>query len=175
LVNEERGKRRNKVMDEDVEQITTCTECYKTYPSVKPACIWCGHKPTPVDRSQPKHVDGDLVLLDIETLRELRGEIIDVEKTVHVPKHLQNSPAEGRIMKVDRERRSAQKQLRYNITLWAGFWRDQGACDSEIYRRFFAAFETDIMSAQALSAGPAIKLAERVDKNLNRAITKNGQ
>ena len=173
LENEERGKRRKREPDDDLILVTTCTNCYKPYPSVKPACTHCGYKKEPAQRNGPEHVEGDLIELDGATLAMLRGEVERVDDVCHVPNHLVNKPAGMAIKKNHLKRQEAQKRLRYNITLWAGYWRDKGACDSEIHRRFYTRFEIDIMTAQALGVKDADKLAEKVDKSLQYILAKD--
>ena len=173
LENEERGRRGRREPDDDLVKITTCLSCYKPYEAVKPACTHCGYRKEPAEGSAPEHVEGDLVELDPKTLALLRGEMERIDDECHVPNHLANKPAGAAIRKNHLRRQEAQKALRYNITVWAGYWRDKGACDSEIYRRFFARFETDILSAQSLNVKDAGVLAEKVDKSLHNLIAKD--
>jgi hypothetical protein len=68
----------------------------------------------------------------------------------------------GAIRKRWRERQEAQTDLRDTIARWAWVWHSRGAADSEIYRRFFHLFGTDVMTAQALGATDARELTEKV-------------
>ena len=129
----------------------------------------------PAERSKPEHVDGDLVELDPETLAMMRGEKEKLDSYDYIPPSLRDTPAEDRLKRQRRENREAQARLRDNISLWAGFWRDGGACDSEIYRRFYSRFEIDIMSAQALKVKKADILNATVDSSLKNLIASNGQ
>ena len=177
LENEERGKRGQREPDDSLVKVTTCMSCYSPYEAVKPACPHCGYKKEPSDRSAPEHVEGDLVELDPKTLALLRGEVERIDGPCHVPKHLDGKMAAAAIKKNHVRRQEAQKTLRYNITIWAGYWRDRGACDSEIYRRFYDRFGVDVMTAQALNAQKANDLSMEVDKSLNNLITmdNNGE
>lgn len=174
LENEERG-RKAKLPDDELVKITTCLSCYSPYESVLPACPHCGYQKPITDRSAPEHVDGDLVELDLDTLALLRGEAERIDGPCHVPGHLVNKPAGAAIKKNHLRRQEAQDALRYNITLWAGYWRDRGACDSEIYRRFFTRFGIDIMSAQALNTKDAGVLTETVDTSLTNLIARDNK
>lgn len=171
LEDENYGKKRKRIPDDDLVAITTCKKCFSPYEVIEPKCPYCGYKPEPESRALPEHVEGDLVELDMETLRELRGEVDKLDNYDYVPPSLQNTPAEGRLVRVRRENREAQAQLRYNITLWAGWWRDQGESDSKIHRRFFHRFEIDILSAQALKKKDANILNDKVDSSLKKIMT----
>ena len=175
LADELRSRRKKREPDDDLIAVTTCVKCYAPYEAVLPKCPHCGHKPEPTDRSRPEHVEGDLVELDPDTLALMRGEILDMESEVSIPSSIRATPAEARLRKNHIRKKEAQKRLRYNISLWAGFWRDRNACDSEIYRRFYARFETDVMTAQSLNEKDTDQLNEKVDKSLKNLIASNGQ
>lgn len=176
LENEERG-RKTRLLDDDITRVTTCTECFTPYEAVLPQCPHCGYKKVPAERSAPEHVEGDLVELDLDTLKLLRGEVERIDQefdgATMVPNHLKGKPAEKAIQKNHIRRQEAQEQLRYNITIWAGYWRDQGNCDSTIHRRFFARFGVDVLSAQSLKAKDAGILNEKVDKSWRYLIAKD--
>lgn len=164
LYAEERGKRGER--DPDVMPVKTCTSCFAAYEAVTKACPFCGHVPEPESRGGPEYVDGDLIELDAETLAAMRGEIDKIDGPAMVPYGATNV-VEASVKKRWRERQEAQAELRNNIAMWAGVWRDKGADDSEIYRRFFFTFGTDIMSAQALGRADAEKLSKRIESKWN--------
>jgi DNA repair protein RadD len=159
LYAEERGKRG--AVDPDVVPVTTCVECFAAFEAITRTCPFCGHTPEPQGRNRPEFVDGDLLELDPATLAQMRGEIERIDGPPQVPGHL-DAIATRRLQNVWRDRQEAQATLRQNIALWAGVWRDKGASDSEIYRRFFFRFGTDIATAQALNTADAQKLNERI-------------
>lgn len=159
LYAEERGKRG--AVDPDVVPVTTCVECFSAFEAVTRTCPFCGHTPEPMGRNRPEFVDGDLLELDPATLAQMRGEIERIDGPPLVPGHL-DAIAARRLSNVWRDRQEAQATLRQNIAIWAGVWRDKGASDSEIYRRFFFRFGTDIATAQALNTADAQKLNERI-------------
>lgn len=158
LLSDERGKRGQR--DPNVMPVTTCTECFMAYEAVTPTCPFCGHRPEPEGRTRPEFVDGDLIELDPATLRAMRGEIEAVDGP---------PPSDGRdvvgasINKNHRLRQEAQAELRHAIAMWAGVQRDLGRSDSEIYRRFYHTFGTDVMSAQTLGRPAANKLKEQIN------------
>ncbi|MDK3075164.1 DEAD/DEAH box helicase [Sedimentitalea sp. JM2-8] len=161
LLAEERGKRGQR--DPNVMPVTTCTECFMAYEAVTPKCPFCGHRPEPESRGRPEFVDGDLIELDAETLAAMRGEI----EAVDGPPPADGSDIVGAsINKNHRLRQEAQEELRHSIAVWAGVQRDMGRPDSEIYRRFYHTFGTDIMSAQTLGRPAANKLKEQIDERI---------
>ena len=72
----------------------------------------------------------------------------------------------GGIRKRHQERQAAQRDLRRQIALWAGWQRSQGRDDAEGYRRFFFAFGTDVATAQTLGAKEAADLQVRIESEL---------
>lgn len=161
LYSEERGKRG--AMDPDVLPVSTCVECFQAFEAKTRTCPFCGHTPEPQGRSKPEFVDGDLTELDPATLAIMRGEIDRIDGPPLVPSHL-DAIARKRLENVWRDRQQAQHDLRHAIALWAGIWRDKGANDTEIYRRFFFRFGTDIGTAQTLNRADADALKQRIQE-----------
>lgn len=164
----DRGERRSRGRPSDVIPCRTCLNpsCIRVYERAYSACPFCGEKPTPADRSAPDAVDGDLMELDPSILRALRGEIDRIESAPVVPHNLRNSPAEAAIINRHRERHAAQVKLKAAIALWAGYQRHLGRPESEVYRRFFFMFGTDIATAQTLNAADANVLNSRITNKL---------
>jgi superfamily II DNA or RNA helicase len=155
----ERGKRREK--DDDVIPITTCDACFEVYEVINKKCPFCGHEPVPESRSKPDEVDGDLIELDVETLKLMRGEINRIDGAPRIPEHL-SGPAALAIKNRWVRRQEVQAELRRVIALWAGVHKENGEDDSKIYRRFFHSFGTDILTAQAYGVDEAEKLTQRI-------------
>jgi DNA repair protein RadD len=160
LYAEERGKRG--AVDPDVLPVTTCVACFSAFEAITRTCPFCGHTPEPVGRNRPEFVDGDLLELDPATLAAMRGEIERIDGPALVPGHL-DAIATRALQNRWRDRQDAQTDLRHAIAVWAGVWRDKGAQDSEIYRRFFFRFGTDIGTAQTLNRADAEQLRERIE------------
>lgn len=138
---------------------TRCKSCNEKYDRSLDGCPHCGHVVVSAPPSRPEQVDGDLVMLDPATLAQMRGEI------EHIASHVDPTGLRGlSLIKVTNHNKTAESQtaLRETIALWAGMWRDRGAEDSEIYRRFFHRFGTDIGTAQTLKAADATALRARI-------------
>lgn len=164
LLSEERGKKSRPAEDE--MPLTNCKGCKNPYPRIYSKCIHCGHKPEPIGRSLPEHVDGDLIEFSEELMMKLHGQIKRVDGGPVMP--LGASPVvEASIKKRWRERQEAQHSLRETIKLWAGVWRDKGATDSESYRRFFHTFKTDVLSAMTLGKPEANELERQIRDRIN--------
>jgi len=160
LLSDERGRR--STIDPNVMPVTTCTECFRAYEATTAECPFCGHKPEPVSRGRPEHVDGDLIELDAATLAEMRSAIAAVDGPPTTT--LDPNDVIGRsVAKNHKLRQEAQEDLRASIALWAGVRRDMGDDDSAIYRRFFHSFGTDVMTAQTLNAANAAKLTGKIN------------
>lgn len=161
----ENSGRRSTAVDPDIMPVSICVRCFRDFEAITSTCPHCKHVQEPESRSEPKFVDGDLVEFSEELLAQLRAKIKDVDREkVYAPNHLKNTPMEGRLNRLHGEKQVAQSSLRESISLWAGIRRDKGMGDSEIYRRFFHSYKTDILSAQSLDASDAealnIKITE---------------
>ena len=141
-------------------------DCLQPYPANLNACPHCATpRPAPAARSTPEMVEGDLVELNPEALRQLRKEISRIDAGPEFPRGVTAEVA-GSIKRRHWERQQGQHKLRHSITIWAGYWRDRGEADSEIYRRFFYTFGTDVATAQTLGTGEAAELNARVFSDL---------
>lgn len=159
---------RKKQTDPDKLALRVCLECTQPYPRHLRVCPYCGAIVTYARRDGPEYVDGDLIELDAETLARLRGEVDRIDED---PQNLWNRmsfagappAAIGGAVKQHRKRQHMQRLLRDTIALWAGIRRDrEGDDDGTIYRKFYAQFGIDMMSAQALGRPESQTLACRI-------------
>lgn len=163
----DRRERRSRSTPDDVIPIRVCLnpECMLAYERLKRECPYCGFYSAPQQRSSPEFVDGDLLELDEETLRKLRGEIDRIDNAARVPQNL-DSFAQRAVIKRHDERQRAQRELRNSIALWAGYYKSLNKEDFEIYRLFYFNFGLDVATAQTLNAKDASELKERINGNL---------
>lgn len=160
LIADQRGKRSTR--DPEVMPVTTCSDCFKAYEAVTPACPYCGFKPEPAGRSRPEQVDGDLFEMDPAVLAQMRDQVDRIDGAPLIPYGATDIVAAA-IRRTWSERQDAQDALRQRIAEWAGVWKHRGADDPEIYRRFFHTFGTDVMTAQTLNARDALELKGRIE------------
>lgn len=161
LFDEEAGKRRKK--DPTIMPSTACTACYFPYESFRTCCPFCGNKPVPAGRSSPEQVAGDLVELDPAILAKMRGE---ADSIMHL-NPIKIVDARTHVMAQSwNERIEAQKELRDRIATWAWKYHSAGETDSEIQKRFWYRFGSDVLTAQALGARDAHNLKMEIDNAL---------
>lgn len=141
-------------------------ECLAVYERVQRVCPFCGHYPMPAARSAPEYVDGDLLELDNEALARLRGEIDRIDNAPRVPTQL-NAIIQKSIINKHVDRQHKQHELRNNIALWAGQLKAQSCSDSEIYRRFYYTFGTDVLTAQTLNSKDAESLTLKIKEHFH--------
>jgi len=155
----DRRERRARQTADDVIPLRVCInpECMAVYLRTSRACPYCGLYSPPAARLLPEQVDGDLLELNPDVLAKMRGEVDRVDQGARVPQHLP-AIAQAAVVKSHRARQRAQGILRASIAQWAGYLHADGIDDAEIYRRFYFAFKTDVMSAQALNARDADNL-----------------
>lgn len=164
----DRRERKSKQPD-DAIPLTVCLneDCLQPYERVLDQCPHCGTpKPPPRIRTSPAVVDGDLVELDPEVLREIRKAMTRVDGAPRMPNDA--SPVVlASIKKNHWERQQQQARLREAIALWAGWQAHMGRSDRESYRRFFFGFGVDVATAQTLGAKDAADLEARIRTQLS--------
>lgn len=164
------NRRERRGQPDDAIPLRTCLNpaCWQPYEAVLTKCPYCGtDKPAPAPRlrSSPELVEGDLVELDPEVLRQLRGEADRIDMAPKIPNNV-SAPAAMAIKHRHWERQQAQHTLRRAISLWAGWQSHMGRPDREIMRRFFFGFGVDIATAQTLNAEEAAELEGRIRTQL---------
>lgn len=150
--------------------------CQRAYERHLLACPYCGAEPLPPVTRTVEAVDGDLGLLDAETLRQMRGEIDAINAPAKVPFGASYQIAAG-IANRHREKQQAQADLRESIALWGA---GQSALsrrplsDREQQKAFFLTFGIDVMTAQTLPRADAEALHQRVKSALalDRVVKK---
>lgn len=167
----ERFEKRSKKKNTDIIPTRTCIECTQIYERFYKKCPYCGYEYTPMFRSDPEFVDGDLTELDAATLAKMRGEIARVDMPVEdykqelINKH---TPYIGMVTHTKRHvlRQEMQEALRTSMSWWGAYQRSKGRLDDESYRRFYFMFGIDILSAQTLKIKETKELAERINIKL---------
>ncbi len=163
----DRGERRSRGKPNDVIPCRTCLNplCVRVYERVHRTCPYCGTYPEPAGRSEPDQVDGDLIELDPAILQALRGEISRIDGHGYAPAGVAPHVAAS-IINRHTARQDAQRSLRERIALWAGYQQYLGRNESEVYRRFYFMFGTDIMTAQTLGVSESAELESRIAEKL---------
>ncbi len=156
----ERRDRRKKTEDRSVP-VTVCPKCGAYYERIYKRCPYCGYESEPGARATPKMVDGDLEMISPEELARMRGEIAKVDGDVLIPSNVDEIVTQS-IKKNHRMRKASQETLRSVMGWWAAFYKQDGDTDSEIQRRFYLRFGTDVMSARALGRPKAKELSAKI-------------
>jgi superfamily II DNA or RNA helicase len=159
----DRRERRTKSNIDPIIHVKNCLNenCLAVYERVYKQCPFCGFSNPIQQRSSPAQVDGDLVELDPIVLAQLRGEVDRIDGPAHPPSNLDRI-AQLSVIKRHNERQRMQQELREQIALYAGYYKALDCDDSEIYRRFYAHFGIDILTAQALNAKDADILKNKI-------------
>jgi len=144
--------------------------CNSPFDRALTECPWCGFKAITVSReggsgrTPPEIVDGDLTLIDPDTLRELTGMAI-LESPADVGERVTaavNGAAGLHAMKRQRERIDMQKQLSETIAVYAGKLRDYGYTDRQIHKRFYLDKGMTITEALGLTRADMEALKENL-------------
>jgi superfamily II DNA or RNA helicase len=130
--------------------------CNSPYDRALTECPWCGFEPkrpvgsSPKDRILPEQVDGDLMLLDPETLAELQGKAVleDPGKVGKRVSYAAGATAGLRASGKQMERINTQRKLAEVIALYAGKLRTYyGYSDRSIHKKFYIYFNMTITEA----------------------------
>lgn len=163
-----REKRKKKEPDPEMIELVACLNCSRPYERVYPICPHCGFSPPVVltgGRGDLEKVDGDLILLDRDTLEKMRAETV-LESPASVGQRVGmvagEFAAKGAINR-QIERIQEQQKLSENIAQWAGIQRSLGRKDQESYRRFYLTAGVDVLTA--------LTLGREEMSNLNAKIT----
>lgn len=158
----------------DAEAVRTCQACTAVYERFMTACPFCGEPiPKPAQRTGPSFVDGDLFELDAATLAQMRTAVEQVD----MPADEYRKTLEAKFMphlgilaalKRHKGRQESVGVLRDLMAHWAGWERHRGLTDSEIYRKFYLTFGSDMMTAQTLKRDDMLTLGERIKADMER-------
>lgn len=137
-------------------RICSNIECNAPYDRILIECPWCGTQACfsgggGGGKTLPKQVDGDLYLIDSDTLRELEAAtILDDPGLVAKRVGAAAGPlAAQKAMKAQMERKATQDQLVHAIARWAGLQKNWGCSDRMINKRFYLQFERTISQCLA--------------------------
>lgn len=160
-----RMKREKKPKDPEEIELRVCPECVRPHERALPACPHCGWVPVVNPRERTlETVDGDLMLLDRDTLAKMRdaSEIeapeLVAQRVAAAAGEIAGKGAYNRQM----EKIEAQRRLDEAIAIWAAHGRDKGRSDGEMYRRFYLTTGMDVLTARTLTRAEMDKLTETV-------------
>ena len=153
----------------DVPPVRACTNpepisadgmlCTGEYERFLTACPQCGYAPVPAGRTI-EQVDGDVTLVDEETLARLRGEYLAAHTT---PSY--GGPHSAALYARHRERHEALSALRQAIEWWGPFYEaEQGRklTDREQMKAFYLTFGVTTLEAVSLKRAEADALRKKV-------------
>lgn len=146
-----RDKRGAQAKDPDDIPLTVCKFCIRPYERFYPACPYCGKEPPlPAIRSRSiEMVDGDLVLLDRETLEQMRR-ATQIEGPADVANRVAGVAGHDAGVGVARkqiEKIAAHEKLKETVAQWAAIERIRGYHDRQIHRKFYLTAGIDVLSA----------------------------
>lgn len=159
-------KRRDKT---NFIRICSNIECNSPYDRALTACPWCGTESVSSGagggggRVPPIQVDGDLELIDPETLHELAAKAV-LEDPGLVAKRVGMAAgpmAAKKALKSQQERIETQKDLVDMIARWAGIQKHSGYSDRSIHKFFYLHFDKTITEALG---DPRAAMVETIDQ-----------
>lgn len=162
-----REKRAKREKDPEEIELTACRECSRPYERTHAACPYCGWSPelTPAARRSIEQIDGDLLLLDRDTLAQMRAAtVLESPASVGERVTMAAGPVAGKAA-VNRsiERHASQRRLSDAIAQWAAIQRAKGRDDQSTYRRFYLTVGQDVLTALTGTRQELDALAEKVE------------
>jgi superfamily II DNA or RNA helicase len=138
-------------------------ECMLMWEGFGATCPHCGWRPVrgSAPRDRPEILEGDLTLYDDEMMAALRGEVERISGQPDIPWGASQVVARS-IEKAWTARAAAQDELSDVIDQWAGHWHAKGETLDAVYRRFWALFGMDTLSALTMSGPKQREMIERV-------------
>lgn len=151
--------------------------CAQPYEAFLRCCEFCGYMPEPKGRRDPAEVEGDLELLDEETMAAIRASYLEARQSIE---HYRSAIASGEHGRMNhmmasanvnrhREKLEALAELDDAMARFGGKYRARGESDTQIQRRFYATFGVDVLTAASLKRADAEKLRGKIDNLLNGA------
>lgn len=162
-----RDKKAKKEKDPEEIPLTACKGCSRPFERFRTECPYCGkpvEPPAGIVRTLDV-VDGDLVLLDRDTLAAMRAAtVLDSPAAVgnaagHVAGPLAAKGAVNRSI----ERHAAQQRLTAALAQWAGCERAKGRTDRETHKRLYLTTGVDVLTALAMPRRDMELLAEKIE------------
>lgn len=143
--------------------------CALPYERFHHACPYCGAIPAPPSRSEPMHVDGDLIELDPETLNEIMARRDELDQDVEA-KRAQLFTIGGNAAKYRESHlkhhiaaQQAQRSLRYAMELWGGKQQAvRGIGRRDAQRLFYLTYGVDVLTATTLKTADATALLQKI-------------
>lgn len=147
-------KRVKAIKDPEDIPITVClnTTCLKVYEKFRICCPHCGtQKPLPQPRERTiEIVEGDLILLDRETLERMRRAMVFTETPEQIGERVARTAGaiagKGVANRLS-EKITIHQELTDTIAQWAAVERSKGFDDREIHKKFYMVTGMDVLSA----------------------------
>lgn len=145
--------------------------CGAPFDRILTECPYCGTAVTRGTRDggsgrvSPPMVDGDLVLLDPETLRELEAHTV-LESPADIAQRITRAHGEGagrRAMQNQIERIQTQDALIKTIAIWAGKMQAYGYTNRQINKSFFLEYDITITEILALPKADMLKWIDELE------------
>lgn len=151
--------------------------CAQPYEAFLRCCEFCGYMPESKGRRDPASVEGDLELLDEETMAALRASYLEARQSIEQFRseiasrttNRMNGLHAARAVNLHAEKLAEFEALDEAMGQFGGVYKAKGESDTKIQRRFFATFGIDVLSAGALKRAEAEKLRGKIDDVLSRA------
>lgn len=148
--------------------------CNLPFDRILTICPYCGEEDKPKKKGEgggrpsPEQVDGDLMLLDPETIRAMEKGT-HLEEPASVAQRVGAAAGYGagiKAMQHQVERIEMQKDLSATIALWAGKLRHHGLSDRSIHKQFYVDHSMTITDALSMPRAEMESLKKEIEYNI---------
>lgn len=173
-------KRQHKTNFMRVCQSVTCNAPYDRHLT---ECPYCGTEAISMrsggggGKVLPQEVDGDLFLIDSETLRELEKQAV-LENPVNTQRRVAAAagPEAGKkALKKQAERIKTQQELVHLVAKWAGWQKHCGLTDRGIHKQFYLEFDQTITEALSEPTADMLNTMDRIDVSMPPLLRAQGE
>lgn len=150
-------------------RICSNVDCAAPYERELKECPWCGTPAIVMERGgrvPPEMVDGDLTLIDPESLIEMNSltQLEDPARLAERVAHVAGGIAGQRALKNQVQRIEVQKELAEIIARWAGEQKIDGLSDREIHKRYYLNFGETIAQSLSKPRSEMLEVVERLQQ-----------
>lgn len=151
--------------------IKPCPECCMVYSKTEMSCPYCGYEPKKRERVTPDMVDGDLTLLDNETIAEMKRNLLLTNS--ESPEELKNrmlragapTVAAYSAAKNKKEEIKTRELLEKTVRKWVFDRVIENYKLSEIFKKFYTVTGTDTITCLSLTNKKMLIVLEKLLDN----------
>ena len=143
-----------------------CQQCLAVYERYRTKCPHCGYENHKQPARDIEEVDGDLILLTVDTVKSIVKDIpTETPKGMQYVAETAGPIAAKALQKRHKERLDTLHELRNAMSYWGG--KHSHLTQSERYRKFYLQYGIDVLTAQTKPTKEMKKLSEEIWRDVH--------